>query len=262
MSSRQNKKRKGRNNGLNRERTVTTLTEGPESSFLLPTSTEEHAGNNMSSPTFSVASSAGGPNIPPTNFQIPAGPYPAFSYSNYIPTMSAQSFTPQHPPQQYFHSSSQAPLQSQVSQPGQSDLELLEKLKETIKNNQHEYFRAVPQPAALASIYLGSKVHSQSQASYAEQPSFERPHSQSYPQGHDQDPSSPTEYGQRPLTQSSQVREGTGKMESSVSDPPILNNVLRVSSGPRNRELTDPSLLEFHKCPRNSLRCALQWPPV
>jgi hypothetical protein len=39
--------------------------------------------------------------------------------------------------------------------PGQGDLEALERLKEFIKNNQHEIFRAVPQPAALANLYKG-----------------------------------------------------------------------------------------------------------
>lgn len=40
--------------------------------------------------------------------------------------------------------------------PGQKDLETLEKLKESIINNQHEFFRSVPQPAALAKIYMGN----------------------------------------------------------------------------------------------------------
>jgi len=39
--------------------------------------------------------------------------------------------------------------------PGQGDLEALERLKEFIKNNQHEIFRAVPRPAALANLYKG-----------------------------------------------------------------------------------------------------------
>jgi hypothetical protein len=39
--------------------------------------------------------------------------------------------------------------------PGQGDLEALERLKEIIKNNQHEIFRATPRPAALASLYRG-----------------------------------------------------------------------------------------------------------
>jgi hypothetical protein len=40
--------------------------------------------------------------------------------------------------------------------PGQGDLEALERLKEIIKSNQHEIFRATPRPAALASLYRGS----------------------------------------------------------------------------------------------------------
>lgn len=40
--------------------------------------------------------------------------------------------------------------------PGQGDLEALERLKEIIKNNQHDIFRATPQPAALANLYRGT----------------------------------------------------------------------------------------------------------
>jgi len=39
---------------------------------------------------------------------------------------------------------------------GQKDLEILEKLKDTIINNQHEIFRSVPKPAALEKIYMGN----------------------------------------------------------------------------------------------------------
>jgi hypothetical protein len=39
---------------------------------------------------------------------------------------------------------------------GQKDLEILEKLKESIITNQHEFFRSVPQPTALAKIYMGN----------------------------------------------------------------------------------------------------------
>jgi hypothetical protein len=38
---------------------------------------------------------------------------------------------------------------------GQGDLEALERLKEAIKNNQHEIFRATPRLDALASLYQG-----------------------------------------------------------------------------------------------------------
>jgi len=39
--------------------------------------------------------------------------------------------------------------------PGKGNLEILENLKSIIKDGQHEFYRAVPQPAALASIYMG-----------------------------------------------------------------------------------------------------------
>ncbi|VDC05935.1 unnamed protein product [Peniophora sp. CBMAI 1063] len=42
-----------------------------------------------------------------------------------------------------------------ISPPGLGDLEALERLKNAIKNNQHELFRAVPRPAVLASLWQG-----------------------------------------------------------------------------------------------------------
>jgi len=54
----------------------------------------------------------------------------------------------QHPQQVQFFPDPSLP-------PGQGDIEALERLKEFIKNNQHEIFRAVPRPAALANLYKG-----------------------------------------------------------------------------------------------------------
>lgn len=110
MAARQNKKRKGRNHVNNRERTVTTFTEDPNTSFLVPLSSED----------------------PPT---VLAAPFP-MPYQNYIP-----------PPQQQFF--------QPILPPGKNDLEILENLKTIIKEGQHEFYRAVPQPAALASLYVG-----------------------------------------------------------------------------------------------------------
>ncbi|PSS05432.1 hypothetical protein PHLCEN_2v3856 [Hermanssonia centrifuga] len=147
MSTRQNKKRKGRGNVLNRERTVTTLTEGTEGSFLSTTSEEPHP-NLMSSP-FSVASSTAGPSLSPSlAFMTPNFSGFTNSYS-YIGSMPGPTFSPQQS-QSHFFSAQPPPA-------GQNDLEILERLKETIKNNQHEYFQPVPRPAALASIYLGPR---------------------------------------------------------------------------------------------------------
>jgi hypothetical protein len=137
MSARQNKKqRKGRGN-VNRERTVTTLTEAPDTPYLVPTPSEEPA---MSSP-FSVASSSAGNQQPQ---QQPTTPFQA----NY-----------QFGFNEFMHHQQQQQQQNYYPQPmlslGETDLEILENLKEIIKNNQHECYRPIPQPAALANIYLG-----------------------------------------------------------------------------------------------------------
>lgn len=64
-----------------------------------------------------------------------------------LPTFSASGM--QHPQQVQFFPDPSLP-------PGQGDLEALERLKDIIKSNQHEIFRATPRPAALASLYRGS----------------------------------------------------------------------------------------------------------
>lgn len=115
MSARQNKKRKGRNHINNRERTVTTFTEDPNTSFLVPLSSED--------PPAALASP-----FSPSSFSM--------QYQNYIPPQQQQFYQP-------------------VLPPGKNDLEILENLKSVIKEGQHEFYRAVPQPAALASLYIG-----------------------------------------------------------------------------------------------------------
>lgn len=109
MSARQNKKRKGRNHVNNRERTVTTFTEDPNTSFLVPLASEE----------------------PP------------------------QTFTPSSFSMNYQFASQQQQFYQPVLPPGKNDLEILENLKSIIKDGQHEFYRAVPQPAVLASLYMG-----------------------------------------------------------------------------------------------------------
>jgi hypothetical protein len=64
--------------------------------------------------------------------------------------------------------------------PGQRDLEALERLKEIIKNNQHEIFRATPRPAALASLYRGSL------------PSAVLPHPEQIPNNSKEKPTAPS----------------------------------------------------------------------
>ena len=165
MASRQPKKRKGRNNAPPRERTVTTLTDGVDGPFS--NSPPDDLPSGLMSPPFQP------PIPPPPTPGIPQVPYPlaynpAFPYSfSQMSLPSAPPYQPTHP--SFFPSppgSQQAappppPQQPQiVLPPGQNDLEILERLKDTIKNNQHALYRPVPQPLALASVYLGPKFDS------------------------------------------------------------------------------------------------------
>ncbi|THH26840.1 hypothetical protein EUX98_g7347 [Antrodiella citrinella] len=170
MTTRQNTKRKGRGGGgPTRERTYTTLTGShpsgpPHSSFPSTTTTTPttfpamaddvaaNANANIMSSPFSVASSAdGSPNYQTYDFANPMHLYPNYHNGFSIPTMpplgGASAYNQQPQLQQYYQ---QPPPQS-----AQNDLEVLQRLKETIKNNQHDVFRPIPQPSALASIYLG-----------------------------------------------------------------------------------------------------------
>ncbi|KAG6810312.1 hypothetical protein H0H92_012466 [Tricholoma furcatifolium] len=145
MSARQNKKqRKGRNN---RERTVTTLTEDPNTHFLVPRPSEEPAGSLMSSP-FSVASSST-PNVPSSSAYQPPSNYEAFP--SFTEFGSQQQFFSQQVQQQQQQMQKPKP----IALPGANDYERLENLKNIIKSNQHANFRPVPQPEALAAHYLG-----------------------------------------------------------------------------------------------------------
>jgi len=179
MSARQNKKqRKGRNNANNRERTVTTLTEDPNTPYLVPTPSEEPAGGHMAAPfTGAVVNNAKMHNmsIPGQQpYQIP-GNF-GFGYSGtFAPNL--QSNLQQQPQQQPFFSTNQAQQASMQSiqpnpplPPGKNDLEILQNLKKLIIENQHPFFRAIPQPAALASLYKGPlSAQSQSQGRPTEQ---------------------------------------------------------------------------------------------
>jgi hypothetical protein len=145
MSTRQNKKRKGRGNAINRERTFTTLTEGSEGSFM---AAEEIHPSNLSHP-FSVASSVSDTtNISPGFPMTPS--FASFGYP-YL-----QSVTGANPGPLFNQSQSPASIfPSHPLPPGQNDLEILERLKETIKAGQHEFFQPIPRPDLLANIYLG-----------------------------------------------------------------------------------------------------------
>lgn len=147
MSARQNKKqRKGRSNTNNRERTVTTLTEDPNTPYLVPTSSEEPAGGH-------VSSHFAGNKVhnAPTALSAPFG---GFAYPGGFGAASSNM-----QPQQAFYPSTQSQslhaIQQQQDPPGQKDLALLQHIEKVIIENQHPFFRAVPQPAALAKLYKG-----------------------------------------------------------------------------------------------------------
>ena len=158
MSARQNKKqRKGRGNVHQRERTVTTLTEDPNTHYLVPTPSEEPAGASFNNPkmqNIQMGSSYG-------SYQY--GSYPPFNIMHPNVQQQQQSFLgpsqqqqtlPQPQPQSQPQQQSQ-PMKPTLP-PGKNDLDILQNLKKIIKDGQHPFFRAVPQPAALASIYMGT----------------------------------------------------------------------------------------------------------
>lgn len=231
MATRQNKKRKGRNNVNNRERTVTTLTEDPNTHYLVPTPSEEPAGANLMSSPFSVASSSGGN---PSAFQVSPnfGGGGGFGYNNF--NMGPMHGNVHQQPQHFF------PPQSQPSlPPGQNDLEVLENLKEMIKNGQHEFYTAVPQPAALAGIYLGPNATQSPVPPHPEQiPSDYRGGPGYAPTPWDvptqpipsKGPVSPSDSSRRPARNQNKegwdTRKTTGAPPVSGSQPP--NNVLFV----------------------------------
>ncbi|KAF9478365.1 hypothetical protein BDN70DRAFT_764491, partial [Pholiota conissans] len=159
MSTRQNKKqRKGRNNANNRERTVTTLTEDPNTHYLVPTPSEEPAGSHLTTQfTGPVAGKIHNMPMGPQPYQIPGNfgfSYPGFAS---LPHSNMPQQQQQNPPQPYYTSSptSQHPPPASTLPPGKNDLEILQNLKKIIKDGQHPFFRAVPAPSTLASLYKG-----------------------------------------------------------------------------------------------------------
>lgn len=168
MSARQNKKpRKNRNNANNRERTVTTLTENPNTPYLVPTPSEEPAGGHIAA-HFSPTAANKLTNVPMGSqpYQMSQN-FASFVYSGGFasPISNLQS---QQQQQTFYQTQSQSQLnmqqQGQESQPipplpsGKDDLEILQNLKRLIIENQHPFFRAVPQPVALARLYKGSLI--------------------------------------------------------------------------------------------------------
>ncbi|KAK7436854.1 hypothetical protein VKT23_013491 [Stygiomarasmius scandens] len=163
MSARINKKPRKRIPNPHRERTVTDLTPLGETFFsstpTVNTSDVELAAQNDEQhllPAF-VAASSSTANM--SNQSIP--PNFGFGFNNF----AGGAMHPNVQQQAIYHSQQQQNMQT-ILPPGKSDLEVLENLKETIKRGQHEFYRAIPQPQALQSIYLGpSKLPEQANGS-------------------------------------------------------------------------------------------------
>jgi len=170
MSTRQNnkKQRKGRNNANNRERTVTTLTEDPNTPYLIPTPSEEPAGSLMSAFSAPPANAKlHNMSMGPPGYPI-SGNFGGFGYNSSFPPMHPNLHQPQQqpyfsPPVNQAHVQQQQPPPQKHQPapnsfklpPGKNDLEILQKLKKTILENQHPFYRAEPAPSYLASLYKG-----------------------------------------------------------------------------------------------------------
>ncbi|KAG6856286.1 hypothetical protein H0H87_005769 [Tephrocybe sp. NHM501043] len=234
MSARQNKKqRKGRNNPNTRERTVTTLTEDPNTPYLVPLPSEEPAGTLMSSP-FSVASSSAG-NAPSSSAYQPPSNYEAFAFTDF--THQPQFFSPQAQQQQQ-----QPGKVPAVQLPGANDLERLENLKNIIKTNQHSNYRPIPQPAALAAHYLGPIPPPAEPTQYGN--NNDGPSQAILATG--SGPSSPVDNGRRPPRLSSKEWENSAQRKlSTTNGVQPANNVQSDSSPVSARPLTPFSPFSF-----------------
>ncbi|CDO75274.1 hypothetical protein BN946_scf184497.g5 [Trametes cinnabarina] len=249
MATRPNKKRKGRTNAPPRERTVTTLTHASAGPFSLPPPTLH---DDLSAPDLVAAAAAQrsaaaaallSPHLsysvspPIANFSdhwnalsAPPPSYP-LSFSSNLNTYNPMTpilggpYPPQHSPPHYF------PRRT-LSSHRQSDLEILEKLKETIKKNQHDIFRPVPQPAALASVYLGPKPPL---------PSLVPPHPEQLPV--DASPPGLNLYADHTSAQPKSVAAPPKPLSPAVSpaSPPVLSQRPDVPNTPARRSTASDS---------------------
>ncbi|KAG6918070.1 hypothetical protein DXG01_016728 [Tephrocybe rancida] len=232
MSARQNKKqRKGRNNPNTRERTVTTLTEDPNTPYLVPLTSEEPAGTLIMSSPFSVASSSAG-NPPSSSAYQPPSNYEAFGYTDFP---HQQQFFPQ-----------QQPKNSGVQQlAGSNDLERLENLKNMIKANQHSNYRPIPQPAALAAHYLGPIPTSQIPPEQNQFGDSNDGSSQAIPTT-GSSPSSPVDHGRRPPRLQSKDWEHSSQGKSAAANGAQPTNNVPFDSSPISAlPLTSSSSFSF-----------------
>jgi len=178
MSTRQNKKqRKVRKDANARERTVTTLTEDPNTPYLVPTPSEEPPASMSVPYGGNVGAGNGiGPKMhgmsmgPPAGYQMQNNNY---GYSGFSAPFSPMQSMQQQQQQQFFSSTQSRTQQVPVPDgirpkvplpPGQNDLEILKNLKKLILDNQHPFYKAIPKPEALAKFYKGKAATSQQQS--------------------------------------------------------------------------------------------------
>ncbi|KAF9064992.1 hypothetical protein BDP27DRAFT_1366801 [Rhodocollybia butyracea] len=145
MNTRQNNKsgRLTRKRYIHRDRTVTTLTgnDDDQDPFSFTTGLndeQQQLAYTAPTPLVAVASNVNQLAMLPSNF--------SFGFNSFAGPLNANNN-----PNNIQNDTSQQPYLP----PGKNDLEILENLKERIKQGQHEFFRATPTPGALASIYLG-----------------------------------------------------------------------------------------------------------
>ncbi|KAF5391906.1 hypothetical protein D9757_001742 [Collybiopsis confluens] len=149
---------------IHRDRTVTTLTGQGEDDSEFFSAHRNLAGEQANqsqnfpnlSPAISTPSSANFNQFEP----LLMPPTANFPFNGFVapmnPNTNVQLAQPGPNSQAFLRGNSHPHLQHQSMLPlGKNDLEILENLKDRIKKGQHEFFRATPTPAALASLYLG-----------------------------------------------------------------------------------------------------------
>ncbi|KAF5328826.1 hypothetical protein D9619_011508 [Psilocybe cf. subviscida] len=173
-------KARKRLNPLNRERTVTTLTnnghfptasEQPAGSFFTPV---PYAAENMSSMAMMNTQGYDMPGPYGYGFETPVAPmyHPNMNNNHSQPTLNSQQQQPpafsrrsqrlQHGAPRHSlhqsgssHDSTSNPKDKPALPDGKDDLEILQNLKKLILDNQHPFYKAIPKPEYLAQLYKG-----------------------------------------------------------------------------------------------------------
>jgi hypothetical protein len=126
----------------------------------------------------------------------------------------------------------------------QRDLVILQRLKETIKNGQHPYYRPIPQPQKLAELYRGPyQPLADAQASVpASRQTEVQPHPEQVPE------TSSSEHS-RDNTGSSAfpiVLDSDGSRQTSLEPGPPQSMTASMTSIPENTEKAPVSVVVFN----------------